>query len=362
MYDIIIIGGGVSGSYIASRLGKHFNVLVIERQKQISPRDSGIVSRRIFNFIGRRYLIKSQLHRMNIISPSGIELHLDSDEPFAYLLERERFSYYLRHKAQKNADVTFENVRSVSTHTDKVIVNTENNEYTGKIAIGADGTNSIVRNCLGIYNPAFCYGLMCRSNESSDGNVNVFFNKYFSPDFFSWVIPQNHEYGLMTASRPKEYLEFFKKYFGFSDGNCYGYPIPIGYTKSYGCRSLLVGDACGQTKPITGGGIIFSLIAAHHAITTIKKAFGKNNFSEKFFSRYEKLWRCEYGREIERQTMARLVYRKMTNKDIDKLFKTAVPIFGKINNFDYDNLSRLWTKMPKTTMAKFAIELIKCIF
>lgn len=351
MFDCIIIGSGFSGSYLGGLL-KNMNVLIIEKDKKVLSKDSGIVSNKLCDFF-RSFddFVKEEINETNAFSPSGLRFSLKSEKPFAYVLDSENFIEALRRKARENAKFKYETFKKISYFQNCVTVQTNEDSYDCKLLVGCDGASSIVRKNLGIESPKVSAGMLCRAEIDSD--VNVYFNKYFSPDFFSWVM--NNEYGLVTAIRPSEYFEYFKKSMSLPDGNTITNPIPIGYTKSYGKRTLLVGDACGHVKPLTGGGIIFSLTAARYAAGIIKLAMQKKTFDEKFLSQYEKMWKSDFGNEIRMQLFIRKIYRNLTNKEIDGLFKDFGPHIEKISEFDYDKFTGIWKNLPKLTLLKFML-------
>ncbi len=346
MYDAIVVGGGVAGSYIASRING--DVLLIEKNKKILPKDSGIVSTRFDTiFPKEKRLIKFDIERMDCISPSGLTFALKSENPFAHILRRRRFSRFLLNNAKKNATLIKEMVQHVEFFKDHVTVKTNEGSHDARMVIGCDGSNSAVRRSMGIENPRLALGIMVKTPRKMEGEINVFFNKYFSPDFFSWIIPMNREYGMMTAIRPKEYFDYFKKNLFLPAGQMYAYMIPYTYTKSYSERAILVGDACGQNKPLTGGGIMFSLIASQFAVQIANDAIEENRFDSAFLSYYERYWKKELAWEIEKQFMIRSIYRKLANKEIDDLFRSIGPHIEALGNFDYDKFSLSWSKLPK---------------
>ena len=85
---------------------------------------------------------------------------------------------------------------------------------------------------------------------------------------------------------------------------------------------LVVGDAAGQVKPTTGGGIYFGLQCADLAANSLHQAIVEKNYSSKSLSSYEKEWRALLLSEIKREYWARRAYQLLSNRQIDDLFKT----------------------------------------
>ncbi len=358
MHDVIIAGCGLGGGYLNKLLSDGTDVKVIEKNRKIAPRDSGIVSRRFDALLeGAENFIGHEIHSMKINSATR-SFMLRSDDAFAYILKREKLLKSLR----KEKNICYETITNVIYSKDKVIVETNKAVHEAKILIGCDGAASAARRHAGIESPALYTGMLARTSEIEYDEINVFFNKFFSPDFFSWTIPQNKEFGLVTGISPRERMEYFRKNLLLKKGRIYAYPIPVGITKSYSNRALLLGDACGQTKPTTCGGIIFSMLAARHAAATINESLEKGAFNEKFLSRYEKKWMHEFGNEIKKQVLFRKAYRNMSNKDIDHLFDAFGKHIEGLKNFDYDKLSMSLGKMPKIKMAMFALRNAKHLF
>ncbi len=353
MHDVIIAGCGLAGGYINKLLGDS-DVLVLEKNRKIAPRDSGIVSARFFDLtkdiFDRKKFISHEITRMRINSAAR-SFVLDSDVPFAYVLKRESLLEFFR----KERNVRYETIMNITYSDDSVVVETNKAVHEAKMIIGCDGAASVARRSAGIESPALYTGMMARTNVDRN-EINVFFNKFYSPDFFSWIIPQNNEYGLVTGLNPRERLEHFRKSQNLKKGRTYSYPIPVGITKSYSNRLLLVGDACGQTKPVTCGGIVLSLMAARHAAAVAKTC---NRFDSRVLAQYEKKWMHEFGNEIRKQMLFRRIYRNMSNRDIDCFFSTFGQYAERMDNFDYDKLSLLWKRVPKAKLIRFAVKNIR---
>ena len=353
MHDVIIVGGGVAGCYLASKLAG-LNILLIEKNKRVTLKDSGIVSKDFLSFFDSS-LVKDEITKMEAFSPSGNSFTLGNGNPFAYIIKRVEFSKHLRAIAKNNAEIIYENVLGVTYGKDCVTVHTTGGTHQGKIVVGCDGANSIVRRYARIQRPFLSLGILVKTQGKMAGDINVFFNKHFSPDFFAWIIPQNNEYGTISSIRPREYLQHFEKKQFLPGGQKIAYLIPTGYVKSYSDRMLLIGDACGQNKPLTGGGIMFSLRATLHAASAIENAFERDRFDAKLLKQYEADWKKDFAREIDKQFLVRMLYRNLTNKDLDRIFKEIGPDMQKLSNFDYDKFSGAWVKLPKIKMMKIAL-------
>lgn len=352
-YDIIIVGAGVAGAALARKL-RRGRVLVLEKDRGHKT-DSGIVSKQYDKLIGKKGLIAERLYEMRFISPTEKTFSIRSDIPFAYRLKRAEFSQYLRSRIKNK--ISYEKALSVTFSKEGAEVRTPKNTYTCSVVVGCDGANSIVREAAGMKQPKLCYGLISKNKHPElKGMFNVYLNKYFSPDFFAWML--SDEYGLISAIRSAEYFSFFAKKMATNKKNIQGAAIPIGMTKSYADNCLLLGDSAGQTKPLTGGGIIFSLLASRHAAEVIKMALEQDYFKGDLLCLYEKRWKREIGMEIKKQLLLRSMYRWLTNKQIDNLFSVFGDHLSKIKEFDYDRLSAVAYRMPKWKMARTLLSIL----
>jgi digeranylgeranylglycerophospholipid reductase len=84
-----------------------------------------------------------------------------------------------------------------------------------------------------------------------------------------------------------------------------------------------VGEAAGQVKATTGGGIYFGLIGAEMAAETILKAFRSGDYSERMFKEYEVAWRARLEPELKAGTLLRSIYSRLTDAQIDFLMDLA---------------------------------------
>ncbi len=87
---------------------------------------------------------------------------------------------------------------------------------------------------------------------------------------------------------------------------------------------MLVGDAAGQVKPTSGGGIYPSLVGARLAAETARAALAGDDLTEQALSEYPRAWEGVFGREFRQGRDLRRVYKSMTDGDFDRVLR----VFG----------------------------------
>ena len=91
--------------------------------------------------------------------------------------------------------------------------------------------------------------------------------------------------------------------------------------RTYGERMIAVGDAAGQVKPTSGGGIYYGLLGAEIAAETLHRALAEDDLSAKRLARYERAWRKKLGRELRTGYWARKLFERLSDRQIDRLFE-----------------------------------------
>ena len=90
--------------------------------------------------------------------------------------------------------------------------------------------------------------------------------------------------------------------------------------RTFSDRLLVVGDAAGQVKPTTGGGIYFGLLCADIVADTLHRALASDDLSARGLASYERGWRRKLGRELKVEYYARMFYERLNDRQIDRLF------------------------------------------
>ncbi|WP_338103446.1 NAD(P)/FAD-dependent oxidoreductase [Methanolapillus millepedarum] len=242
-----------------------------------------------------------------------------------------------------------------------------------KIIIAADGANGRAAGWAGLLPcEKLLSGIQVDAEyESMDSDFVEVFVGSVAPGFFAWTIPMSDKssrIGLAIdrdcakkysndekkanaksfltefLARPEVAAKIKSEPMNLTAGN-----IPIGpMKKTYAEGFMVVGDAAGQCKPISGGGIYPGAVAAKIAGKVAAQAVLSNNFSEKKMSEYEKLWKKELKREFDIGMMAHGRREKMGDADMNAIFAELndPEILAIINEYgDMDHPSVLIQKL-----------------
>jgi flavin-dependent dehydrogenase len=87
--------------------------------------------------------------------------------------------------------------------------------------------------------------------------------------------------------------------------------------RTYADRMLVVGDAAGLTKPVTGGGIFYSLLSAALAAETLVAALAADDLGAARLSRYEARWRERLLPELRTGAWFRHLLARLSDREFD---------------------------------------------
>jgi digeranylgeranylglycerophospholipid reductase len=94
-------------------------------------------------------------------------------------------------------------------------------------------------------------------------------------------------------------------------------PLPRTYTE----RVLVIGEAAGQVKATTGGGIYYGLLAARLAAETIHTAFSTGRFGTEQLCAYERAWKSLLADELALGFSFRKFYGWIGDRQTDTLLR-----------------------------------------
>ncbi len=344
-YDVVVVGAGPVGSTAARNAAMNgAKVLMIEEHAFIgSPVGcTGLLSTRA---VAECELKPSDEFVFNSVrgafvhAPDGQCLPIDGKQTKAYVVSRKNFDRALAVMAAEEGvelslrtravglekqDAEFEKEGQKNPQIKlRVIRNGKTETICTSVVIGADGVKSRIASYAGLKKPARVLpGIQIEAPYASeDSDFVELFPGSFAPGFFAWTVPVNEktsriglalEPGLACKGgqedcSPLSYLEKLlrsnphvkARYSGGMLDFVVG-GIPIGpQEKTASDGVLLVGDAAGQTKPTSGGGIYTGAFAAKIAGKVAALAALEGDTSAERLSEYDQLWRKGLGKELE---------------------------------------------------------------
>ena len=389
-YDVIIVGAGPAGSTAAKYLSeKGYKNLLLDKEK--FPREkpcAGGVTLKVLNrfpYIKEENLIESFTFGGTLHSSSlKYKVKVESNEPYGALTLRKKFDHGLV-KLASSCGTTFMDgkcVKNIRILKDKAkIFLDDGTNFESQIVIGADGIWSVIAKETGLSQGGKKVGMSIFQEYPISSEV---LNKYLGEirkchihlkfqgiAGYGWVFPKKKQVNIgicelnqkINQEKDKNNLKkLYNNYFDFlkkskiipndlAIGRLKGGSLPLfPLEKTYSDRVLLCGDAAGLINPGSGEGIYFAMSSGEIAARIVSEALEADDTSEKFLSRYQKLWKNDFGKEIEfilRSTRRRSKDREILVKFASKDEKLADMLLGtikgrySINEIKWKIISRL---------------------
>ncbi len=321
VHDFVVVGAGPPGSRFARRASEAgASVLVLERGEPGPPLAcSGHVSTDIWEFTpdgARDDLLQNEIYgaRFHLGGPGSRDYPFYKDDPVSNVIDRVGLDACLAEAAvDAGAELrTHTSFTDCTVHEDHVEVTASTPDGTetieARMLVGADGPTSKVRQASNLPAPSeTLHGVLGFSDEDDHGD---FVDVHLTVErFFAWRIPRGEagvEYGLAVppgSADATERLDALAEGYGVDlVTRCSGL-IPIGPPSTVTSdRTFLIGDAAAQTKPFTGGGILYGMRSADHAVTEIDPT------DPETLADYERAWRDDLGRDIKLGALIRRGY------------------------------------------------------
>jgi len=270
--------------------------------------------------------------------PSSRPFSLEKETVQAYVLDRPAFDAAM---ARRSADSGAEyllgcKVTDVVAAEDRVRVAFQTgghaDELQGRAAVITSGFGSKLPRRLGFGRTAdFVMGAQAEVSAPGLDQVEVHFGSHVAPGFFAWLVPTapgKALAGLLSRSHTGRRLRAFldslagQGRIASAEVNVVygGIPLrPLPHTSA--ARIVVVGDAAGQVKPTTGGGIYYGLLCAEIAADVLHRAICSNDLSSQTLREYDRRWHGLLSRELQIGRWSRWLFERLNDRQIDRLFQ-----------------------------------------
>jgi len=340
LFDAIVVGGGPAGSLVAQRLSSSgHSVLVLEKKDRVGKETccTGIISRECYErFPVDPSAILQEAKSASLMSPSGNLMRVNREKTQAYIVDRYAYDASLAQIAQDvGVRYIFRHpVTQLTLEKDCIVAHTAGEGdtcFTARVVVIANGFASKIPATFGMGRiNNFVTGAQAEVAIKHLDEVEIYTGREVAPGFFAWLVPTFDNKalaGLLSSHNGGEYLRNFisclikkeKISPGKYDIKYAGIPLkPL--PRTFAERMLVVGDAAGQVKPTTGGGIYFSLLCAEIAAGTLHHALNKNDFSAGQLADYERTWHKKLSRELRIDYWAHRIYGGFSDDQLEYVF------------------------------------------
>jgi len=340
-YDVIVVGAGPAGSYLAYELASRGHDVAVFEEKSAAGLNiccTGIISTECFQSLDLSTdVVLTKVNSAKFFSPSGRCLRFQTERVQAYVVNRLLLDRAITSKAQSRGAQYFFSSPVIDIIPGKDSIQAETScfgareLFSARAVVLANGFRPKLPLKLGLGRiKGFLVGAQAKIEAENVDEFEVYFSQEIAPGAFAWLVPTstNKAYvGLLATSQAKLHLQnFLNNLFGqgrvtSQDVEIEQRAVPVGtLTRSYGDRILVIGDAAGQVKPTTGGGIYFGHLGAKIAAEVLDEALSSDNLTVGQLSRYQKQLKAKMGKEISRGYWARWAYAKLSDRQIDGIF------------------------------------------
>jgi geranylgeranyl reductase family protein len=318
-HDVVVIGAGPAGLYTALRSADAgLDVVVLEEHAEIGvpTHCTGIVS----GETDRLYKIPPDivLNRpsvCHVISPGGRVAALEDPGEEIAILDRAGFDRALTASVREAGGLVRTECRVDHVNRGERFVEVETSHgerVRARTLVLGCGVTFRFHALLGSRLPSVVLHTAQMEVAAAPADaLEVHVGRSVAPEGFAWIVPFRRDgaahlkAGVLLRGDASAHLARFLARPSIGS-RLQGTPpepvrrlLPLApVSRSYGDRIVAVGDAAGLTKPVSGGGIFYSLLSAQYAAETLIEALTVDDLSAARLSQYERRWRERLMPEI----------------------------------------------------------------
>lgn len=353
-----IIGAGPAGLFAAENIGK---CIVLEEHQEIGvPEECGgllsVSGLKELGVFDKKYVL-NEVKGARFFSPHE-EFVVKRKEFQAAVVSRAGFDQFLLERAERAGAEVLTGCRATRIEREGERWKVEaGKEYRfDKLILACGHSPHLVKEAG--FEPYPVSGLLktlqadCEMEMDTD-YVELYFDERIAKGFFGWRIPKGDgtvRVGLGSIENPVEGFKKFLKKFDAKPPkpeSKFGAVVPIEgpLGRTAGKDVLLVGDAAGQVKPTTGGGVVMGMMCAKIAAESVESP-----------EAYELLWREALEKEFQLGLLIHEFRKKMSNQQMDQIFRIIKSdLVNLIEEYGHmDKPSMLFRALDPGTISKLA--------
>ena len=388
---MVTIGAGVAGCEAALEGAKrNARVLLLEEHPQVgSPSHcSGVVSLKGLELLGleaHSSFSQKLIHGAKFYPPHGEPIEIRKKDPVALILNRMKLDQFLAKQAvAAGAELRAKTRASKFERTPDgdLLTLTDGSKVAGKMVVDASGAGSRLPEQAGLQTPDWAQILpglqyeLVDMKEQSD-LVELFFGSKRAPGFFAWSIPTGKNSARVGLASKKGNVKKFLNDLveeqwpkATVDATKSGSVLVAGpIQRCWSPGFIVVGDAAGQVKQTTGGGIVIGGYCGKLAgIAAVSAAMHSGVESEQILRNYDTHWREIFGPDLRKMGLARKLFAGLSDETLDRLFSVLRDNVSEIEaEGDMDFQGKIITRMLKkrkiaTLLPRVAADAVRAIF
>ena len=339
-YDVVVAGGSIAGLLCAREVAAAgHSVLVLEQDHEIgTPQHcGGMLSRRALERLG---IVPSVDMAGNAITttvlaaPGGHSITVEAGGVLE--VDRRALDKYAAAQAQRagatiRVGATFRGAHSGGARTSM-------GDIPCRVVVDARGAAALAPGPDMLVSAQY----EVQAAWIRRGQVVVMLDQTKYPGFFAWVIPSGAGRGKVGVAGRRinaqaEMEDLLSRLGGGSVLRKIAAPIWVGgpIEKFVQGNVVVAGDAAGQSKPTTGGGIYSSGTGGMLAGRAVSKYLDTGEAAD---LDYRPAWMGIFGREFEAQRAARRILERLDNGAIDGMIESIRPQdvrAASVGDFDF---------------------------
>ena len=360
--DVVIIGAGPAGSlaaWEAVQNSSKVSVSIFEEHLQVGhpPHCSGLISLEGFQNLGlnlkiiKRDLGYNTIRRAKFFSPNFKSFEIDRSVEAMGVFDRVALDRYFARRAKESGceyrlGCRIKQIQFDGSYWNLNINHKKKREiHRTKILISAEGIQATLTSSIGLPFPDKNWCFPAIQNEFEDVQdlesdcVELFFGQKYAPGFFGWLIPINSNaarLGIAVAPWCKGKTRLYMKHFlkkhpllcerlrKSKITNSYGGFVPAAglVRKTYDKNFMTVGDAAGQSKATTGGGVNIGGYCGRLAGLMAYKIISEEYSATTGCLEYQRRWQNRFEPDLSLMKL----FRRMMTPLPDKTWNSIIQI------------------------------------